>query len=63
MKVESRNLSDTKGNSSWWALYIRLSREDGDKIESLSVSHQKLKLIEYVRELDETGCYELYIEM
>lgn len=62
MKVETRNLSDTKGNSSWWALYIRLSREDGDKIESLSVSHQKLKLIEYVRELDETGCYELYID-
>lgn len=32
-----------------WALYIRLSHEDGDKAESLSVSNQKLKLTEYIK--------------
>ena len=35
-----------------WALYIRLSHEDGDKAESLSVSNQKLKLTEYIKKLD-----------
>lgn len=34
-----------------WALYIRLSHEDGDKAESLSVSNQKLKLTEYIKKL------------
>ena len=32
-----------------WAFYIRLSREDGDRAESLSVVHQKLKLSEYAK--------------
>lgn len=35
------------------ALYIRLSREDGDKTESLSVANQRLKLQEYVKKLPE----------
>ncbi|MDE6853272.1 MAG: hypothetical protein K2J67_12465 [Lachnospiraceae bacterium] len=44
---------------SWWALYIRLSREDGDKTESLSISHQKMKLTEYAHHIPEITDYEL----
>lgn len=47
---------------SWWALYIRLSREDGDKTESLSISHQKMKLTEYADQMSEITNYELYVD-
>lgn len=44
------------------ALYIRLSREDGDKAESLSVINQKLKLSEYAKNLSEISDTEYYID-
>lgn len=47
---------------SHWALYIRLSREDGDKAESLSVEHQRMKLIDYAEKTLGTKEYELYID-
>jgi DNA invertase Pin-like site-specific DNA recombinase/flagellar biosynthesis chaperone FliJ len=49
-------------SGSWWALYIRLSREDGDRAESLSVAHQKMKLVSYVQKIEDNGNYELYID-
>lgn len=49
-------------NHSWWALYIRLSREDGDKAESLSISHQKMKLTEYADHMTEITDYEFYVD-
>lgn len=46
----------------WWALYIRLSREDGDKSESFSVAHQKMKLTTYAKNNLQITNYELYID-
>ena len=45
-----------------WAFYIRLSREDGDRAESLSVVHQKLKLSEYAKTHSELTPYSWYID-
>lgn len=45
------------------ALYVRLSREDGDKNESLSVVNQRLQLMEYVSQhSDELELYDIYID-
>lgn len=49
-------------STAWWALYIRLSREDGDKLESLSVAHQKMKLTSYADSMTEITTYKLYID-
>lgn len=45
-----------------WALYIRLSREDGDKAESLSVEHQRMKLVAYAEQTLKTKAYEVYVD-
>ncbi len=44
------------------ALYIRLSREDGDKAESLSISNQRLMLTEYYKKLEGYSGFILYID-
>ncbi len=44
------------------ALYIRLSREDGDKEESNSVTHQKSMLSRYVEEHEDLSVYDIYID-
>ena len=44
------------------AVYIRLSREDGDKEESDSVGNQKKLLTEYVSRKDELILYDVYID-
>lgn len=44
------------------ALYIRLSREDGDKTESLSVANQRLKLKEFIKNKYPAMPYSLYID-
>lgn len=44
------------------ALYIRLSREDGDKTESLSVVNQRMKLENYIKKHPEISDYECYID-
>lgn len=44
------------------AIYIRLSREDGDKEESNSVSVQKRMLQDYVREKQELELYDIYVD-
>lgn len=46
----------------YWALYIRLSHEDGDRSESLSVSNQKLKLISFIKHMPDKPPYKLYID-
>ncbi len=43
-------------------LYIRLSREDGDKVESESVSSQKAILQKFVSENDDISVYDLYVD-
>ena len=44
------------------AVYIRLSREDGDKEESDSVGNQRKLLTEYVHKKDELILYDVYID-
>lgn len=44
------------------AVYIRLSREDGDKEESDSVGNQRKLLTEYVNSKDELILYDVYID-
>lgn len=44
------------------ACYIRLSREDGDKAESLSVANQRLQLTEFVNNSTELVLYDYYID-
>ena len=44
------------------ALYIRLSREDGDKAESDSIVNQRKLLVSYVEEHEEFRLYETYID-
>lgn len=44
------------------ALYIRLSREDGDKIESDSVVNQRSLLTSYVDEQDDVCINDYYID-
>lgn len=44
------------------ALYIRLSREDGDKSESLSVANQRLLLTEFINKQDDLCLYDTYID-
>lgn len=44
------------------ALYIRLSREDGDKEESDSVSNQRKLLIEYIENKQEFVLKDVYVD-
>lgn len=44
------------------ALYIRLSREDGDKAESLSVTNQRMLLQEYAKKLEGYSDVRFYID-
>ena len=54
----NKNITTAK----YWALYVRLSREDGDKAESLSVINQKLKLTDYISHMSEYPRYKFYID-
>lgn len=44
------------------ALYIRLSREDGDKEESLSIANQRLQLESFIDSHDELCLHDIYID-
>ena len=44
------------------ALYIRLSREDGDREESDSVANQRALLTEYARSDETIESFELFID-
>lgn len=44
------------------AVYIRLSREDGDKEESDSVGNQRKLLLEYIRQKEDLKLYDIYID-
>lgn len=44
------------------ALYIRLSREDGDKAESDSVGNQKKLLTEYLEGHEDIQLYDIYVD-
>lgn len=44
------------------AAYIRLSREDGDKAESDSISNQKRLIADYVKEKEDLTVYDTYVD-
>lgn len=44
------------------AVYIRLSREDGDKEESDSVGNQRKLLLDYISRKEELRLYDIYID-
>lgn len=44
------------------ALYIRLSREDGDKNESLSIANQRLLLTDFVNKQTDLCVYDIYVD-
>ena len=44
------------------ACYIRLSREDGDKAESLSIANQRLQLTQYIDNSSELTLFDYYID-
>ena len=44
------------------ACYIRLSREDGDKSESLSIANQRLQLTQFVTNSNDLTLYDYYID-
>lgn len=44
------------------ALYIRLSKEDGDKQESYSVTSQREILTEYIKQHPEIDIYDIYVD-
>lgn len=56
-----------KWNEPWQlfytAVYIRLSRENGDKEESESVGNQRKLLTEYVSKTENLIVYDVYVEM
>lgn len=44
------------------AVYIRLSREDGDKEESDSVGNQRKLLLEYIKKREDLKLYDIYVD-
>lgn len=54
--------ADTSTSQHTAGLYIRLSREDGDRSESLSVINQRLLLQEFVQKQTDFSDYEFYID-
>lgn len=44
------------------ALYIRLSREDGDKAESLSVANQRMLLMEFMEGRNDLCLHDIYVD-
>lgn len=63
MKKYDEFLKDNKAKKIWnAAVYVRLSKEDGDKIESDSITSQKDILSEYVKQKDDIKISDFYID-
>lgn len=63
MKKYDEFLKENKAKKIWnAAVYVRLSKEDGDKIESDSITSQKDILSEYVKQKDDIKISDFYID-
>ena len=63
MKKYNEFLKENKAKKMWnAAVYVRLSKEDGDKIESDSITSQKDILSEYVKQKDDIKISDFYID-
>lgn len=54
-------IQDTKKNYNT-AIYIRLSKEDGDREESNSVKNQRIMLCKYVEEQEDLSLFKIYTD-
>lgn len=63
MKKYDEFLKENKAKKTWnAAVYVRLSKEDGDKIESDSITSQKDILSEFVNHKDDIKISDFYID-
>lgn len=62
MQNDSADKSSEKTRQLNTAAYIRLSREDDDRMESLSVGNQRLLLTEYINQHTELCLYDVYVD-
>lgn len=63
MKKYDEFLKENKAKKMWnAAVYVRLSKEDGDKIESDSITSQKDILSEFVNHKDDINISDFYID-
>ncbi len=63
MEKYNEFLKENKAKKIWnAAVYVRLSKEDGDKIESDSITSQKDILSEYVKQKDDIKISDFYID-
>jgi len=63
MKKYDEFLKENKAKKIWnAAVYVRLSKEDGDKIESDSITSQKDILSEFVNHKDDIKIFDFYID-
>lgn len=64
MARKSKYIESARVNAKTWnaALYIRLSREDGDKEESDSIGNQKELLRDFVNNTPELNIFDYYID-
>lgn len=63
MKKYDEFLKENKAKKMWnAAVYVRLSKEDGDKIESDSITSQKDILSEFVKQKDDIKISDFYID-
>lgn len=58
--VKEQEIKSTKALRT--ACYIRLSREDGDRAESLSITNQRLLLTEFINYCNDLELYDFYID-
>ena len=63
MNQYAKTLEQPPRNASWRAaLYIRLSKEDGDKNESYSVTSQREILKEYIKQRPDIFLFDYYVD-
>ena len=64
MARKSKYAKDTQASAKTWnaALYIRLSREDGDKEESDSIGNQKALLNDFIEKIADLSIFDYYID-
>lgn len=62
MRGDSVDKNEGKTEQLNTAVYIRLSREDDDRTESLSIGNQRLLLTEYVNKHADLCLYDIYVD-
>lgn len=61
-KYDTSNFSTKKSNVWKCGIYLRLSREDGDKIESDSIINQRKIIDRYLEKNQDIDIYDIYTD-